>query len=372
MFTEQALADFFKQSWRKKPTLFTNCVDTAKYPLSAQSLCSLTTNDLIESRLIDTQHQLTHGPFEWGDGEELLAEQSLLLVQCLEQHLESIGNLLDTDFSFLPRWQVDDVMASIGDSGSSCGAHFDHYDVFLVQHSGSKTWHLDAGEHVESDLREDVDVRLLNEFVPTISYQTHPGDVLYIPPGFGHHGICDNSSITLSVGIRNPTQVEFLADLSEYTIDNTELSTLESDLYTPGVGIPDAVFSNLQSQIERTVNSALYARWYGCYVTRLRNPDVLQPNHRSTISSGATIALPLASRITYAFSNQSTLLFINGEYSEIAVLDQDWVRTLAHIRTCQLPDNLDDTTLQVIQGLLELGSIEVGSIELSSIEPGLI
>ena len=37
---------------------------------------------------------------------------------------------------------------------ASCGPHFDRYDVFLLQLSGSKTWQLDAGAHQEHQLQQ--------------------------------------------------------------------------------------------------------------------------------------------------------------------------------------------------------------------------
>ena len=104
--------------------------------------------------------------------------------------------LLQTEFTFLPLWQVDDVMASLGQSGASCGPHFDRYDVFLLQLSGSKSWQLDAGAHQEHQLQQDSELRLLERFEPSCSVQCEPGDVLYVPPGVGHNGICqDNQSL---------------------------------------------------------------------------------------------------------------------------------------------------------------------------------
>ena len=69
----------------------------------------------------------------------------MLILQCVECHIDHADTLLRNEFSFLPAWQIDDTMARIGNDGASCGLHFDRYDVFLLQLTVTKTCRLDAG-----------------------------------------------------------------------------------------------------------------------------------------------------------------------------------------------------------------------------------
>ena len=207
MLSGDALADFRQHSWHQKPCIFRSAISVEQYMLSTEAICRLTTSELVESRLVDsTDYSLTFGPFELEpNDQDLLPERHLLMAHGLEQHFVEVDRLLRDNFQFLPRWQIDDVMVSVGNKSASCGPHFDKYDVFLLQFSGEKTWRLDNGGHAETDLRDDVDIRLLREFSETAQHLMRPGDVLYVPPGVGHWGTCNGDSVTLSVGIRNPT-----------------------------------------------------------------------------------------------------------------------------------------------------------------------
>ncbi|SVD87025.1 uncharacterized protein METZ01_LOCUS439879, partial [marine metagenome] len=52
--------------------------------------------------------------------------------------------------------------------------------------------------------------------------------VLYVPSGVGHHGICAGESVTLSIGIRNPTMIELLAEISEFALLESEPDILDT------------------------------------------------------------------------------------------------------------------------------------------------
>ena len=174
-------AEFQQQYWRKQPWHGRNVFDTASggtlytisKTLNKKGLYQLAEIPLVESRIIaNTQpsanpaatdtanYELELGPFAIA----ALAPGEMLMLQGLEQHLQSISDLLTRHFGFLPRWRIDDVMASYGDAGASCGPHFDHYDVFLLQVRGAKHWQLAAGPFSDADLIEDAEIRLLQHF----------------------------------------------------------------------------------------------------------------------------------------------------------------------------------------------------------------
>jgi 50S ribosomal protein L16 3-hydroxylase len=359
MLKGERLTDFQENYWRSQACVFRNAIDVAAYPLAIKDVCQLTLNELVESRMINASHELFLGPFEdSGDSDGFVPENHLLLVQCLEQHLESAQSLLRDQFPFIPPWQVDDVMATIGGTGATCGAHFDQYDVFLLQHQGNKRWQLDHGGHIESDLDDNQEIRLLKGFKATHTYDLTPGDVLYLPPGVGHFGICDGLSMTLSIGIRNPTPAELLADLSEFMIEGlAENIPMNNQLYGSNSGLPAPVADELFGEVARLFSPATLQRWYGCYVTRLREPELLCPDDARDYTDGMSFSAALPSRMTYARVGHMFYFFVNGEAFHLTDGDEDWVITLCNKRKLQAVSHVSSEGADCLRSLLYAGAV---------------
>ena len=357
MLTDDALSSFLSQDWRRRARVFREAIDVSQYPVDAITVARLTENEAVESRLIQPDFTFVFGPFEFmpDDKTSLLGDGQMLMVQCLEQHLGIIDELLTREFSFLPRWQIDDVMASIGYDGASCGAHFDHYDVFLLQVSGSKVWHVDQEKHSEAQLQSDQDLRLLDSFDPADKLLLEPGDVLYIPPGAGHHGICEGESLTLSVGIRNPTSTEMLAEISEFALENTKLDTLETNLHKGGAEIDASIPTDLKTNLDHLLDEALLQRWYGCYVTRLRNPDVLSPADPGGANT-PHVKAALPTRMAWMEAAGSILFFVNGECYERIEKERNWILTLCESRELEL-SKPDEPFQRLLSQLIAAGAL---------------
>ncbi len=359
MLQGEHLTEFQDNYWRKQAYVFRNAVDISGYPLPIFDVCQLTLNDLVESRMINANHELFLGPFEdSGNAAGFVPANHLLLVQCLEQHLEPVKNLLRDEFHFIPAWQVDDVMATIGETGATCGAHFDQYDVFLLQHQGNKRWQLDDGGHSESDLDDNQEIRLLKNFKATRTYDLAPGDVLYLPPGVGHFGICDGLSMTVSIGIRNPTPAELLADLSEFMIEGlAENIPMNNQLYVSDSGVPAPIADELFNEIARLFSPATLQRWYGCYVTRLREPGLLCPDDSRDYTAGMGLSATLASRLSYAQVGHLFYFFINGDAFQLADSDKAWVIKLCNERKLQTVSHASSAGADCLQTLLYAGAL---------------
>jgi 50S ribosomal protein L16 3-hydroxylase len=359
MLQGERLTDFQARYWRKQACVFRNAIDFSAYPIAINDVCQLTLSELVESRMINANHELFLGPFEnSGDSDGFVPENHLLLVQCLEQHLDSTESLLRDQFHFIPAWQVDDVMATVGGTGATCGAHFDQYDVFLLQHQGKKRWQLDDGGHIESDLDDNQEVRLLKEFKATQTYDLAPGDVLYLPPGVGHFGICDGLSMTLSIGIRNPTPTELLADLSEFMIEGlAENIPMNNQLYGADSGLPAAIADELFDEVSRLFSPATLQRWYGCYVTRLREPELLCPDDARKYTNGMSLSASLPSRMSYARVRQMFYFFVNGDAFHLTNDDEAWVVTLCSARELQTGYRASSEGMDCLQSLLCAGAV---------------
>lgn len=359
MLKDERLAEFQENYWRKQPCVFRNAVDISAYPITITDVCQLTLSDLVESRMINASFELFLGPFEdSGNTDRFVPEHHLLLVQCLEQHLEAAESLLREQFHFIPTWQVDDVMATIGDTGATCGAHFDQYDVFLLQHQGSKRWQLDDGGHIETDLDDNQEIRLLSGFEATRTYDIGPGDVLYVPPGVGHFGICNGQSMTLSIGIRNPTPVELLSDLSEFMIEGlADNIPMNNQLYGAGSGLPAPVADELFGEVARLFSPATLQRWYGCYVTRLREPELLCLGSTREYTAGMSILAALPTRMSYARIDTTFYFFVNGDAFHLTDADEDWVICLCNERKLQATSPVSSEGADCLQSLLYAGAL---------------
>lgn len=366
MLTEDELALFRRHIWHKTTHVFPSAIEVDRYALSAESICRLTEKELVESRLISSDYSLTLGPFELDIGDDgLIPAGCLLMAHSLEAHFEEIDKLLRDYFSFIPRWQIDDVMASVGDSGASCGPHFDRYDVFLLQLQGEKKWRFDTGGHAESDLRRNAELRLLDKFEEAESHLLSAGDVLYIPPGVGHWGICGDDSVTLSVGIRNPSLSEFAAELSEFLLTKDEEHRLLDDgLHASGPVLSgdaiDAIGNELKMQL---TDRERLQEWYGSYVTRLREPELIVPilpslsasEIRAAVAEGSKLKARLPSRLCYVKEKERLLLYANGEQFAFEPGDETWIMDLCRAREALLATSAGDSTLSGITDMINDG-----------------
>ena len=314
MFEQVSLSDFQTHYWRKKPLRLGQLDMSHLDSLSFDDFLELAGDQHIESRILKTAtsgFEVNFGPFQ----DLTLETNSMLMLQNLESFSYQISYWLTQHFGFLPRWRVEDVMATISDAGGTCGAHYDQYDVFLVQLQGTKTWELDEGSHTADDLVVDSDVRLLAEFSPTSSFTQGPGDVLYIPPGFGHHGVANDACVTLSVGIRNPLMTEMASHLADLLLQEQETSASLSDELTGLTIRPQEVTQLGQKLSEAMTSKNLMNVWYGSYMTLPRDPELIDSTLIEDLNvslwrrENDRVYLDLPARIAV----QDQWLFVNGE-----------------------------------------------------------
>ena len=187
-------------------------------PLPPDELAGLSLEPGTTPRLIVKdkagKYRLEEGPFDEERFSTLGSRDWSLLLTDVEKHLPEMRSLL-VAFSFLPSWRVDDVMISYAPDGASVGAHVDEYDVFLLQASGQRQWLIEEAvrDHEQST---QGDLRLVEDFSPTQDFLLSTGDMLYLPPGFAHHGVAlGDDCTTWSIGFRALAVDELVLKLSE-------------------------------------------------------------------------------------------------------------------------------------------------------------
>jgi 50S ribosomal protein L16 3-hydroxylase len=320
---------FLRDIWQQKPLLIRNPWTRWINPLEPDELAGLACEPGVEARLVTQSTDkwaLEHGPLPAARFSKMGAHPWTLLVQAVDHHVPAVAALLEP-FRFVPNWRVDDVMVSYAVDGGGVGAHFDNYDVFLVQGLGERQWQIgEKCDHTTPLLPHD-DLRLLADFEPTEEWVLGPGDILYVPPGVAHNGIAvGDDCMTYSIGFRAPSRGELIAHWAEYLVDGIE----DDDRYTdpglaaqenPGEISPESL-ARLQKLIaERVLDAEGFAQWFGRYSTAPKNPEIdwrpEQPieldDLRSRAAEGIRLLRNPASRFSFIRGDAGALvLFVDG------------------------------------------------------------
>ncbi len=208
-------ADFIARYWQQQPLLIREALPAIAGVIDGNDLAGIACEADAEARLILTEAEQTdwqceQGPFKAKRFKTLPPSHWTLLVQSVDQWIPEIADLLQ-HFSFLPRWRLDDIMISYATDGGGVGPHFDYYDVFLLQASGTRRWQTGQRCDEHSPLRDHPQMKLLRDFDTADTYDLQTGDMLYLPAGVAHWGTAvGDDCITISIGFRAASQQELL------------------------------------------------------------------------------------------------------------------------------------------------------------------
>jgi 50S ribosomal protein L16 3-hydroxylase len=219
---------------RTLPASLEPSVEVAQFALTARDLFALARNPDVESRLVfapdeealrlgrtskraasDTAGwRLRQGPFNRLPSRRQRGWS--LLVQGVDLHVPAARALMDR-FRFLPDARLDDLMLSFASDGGGVGPHVDSYDVFLLQIQGRRRWAISAP--APATLVPDAPLRILADFRAEQTWVLEPGDMLYLPPGWGHEGTAIGECMTCSIGFRSPSITELRQAFFSYLAD---------------------------------------------------------------------------------------------------------------------------------------------------------
>lgn len=91
--------------------------------------------------------------------------------------------------------------------------HWDTHDVFVLQISGSKTWHL-YGFEKELPTKNQIFVSKDYNKPPIKTLQLFPGDLLYVPRGYVHDAMADDgTSSHITIGVLSFTWIRFFNEV---------------------------------------------------------------------------------------------------------------------------------------------------------------
>ncbi len=371
---------FLRDYWQKKPLLIRNPWAQWSNPLEPDELAGLACETDVESRLITQQTDefaTEHGPLpvdRFGSLETSAARAPwTLLVQAVDHHIDEVADLLEP-FRFIPNWRVDDVMVSYAVTGGGVGAHFDHYDVFLVQGLGTRRWQIGGLCDDTTPLMPHDDLRLLAEFEPVEDWVLEPGDILYVPPGIAHNGVAmSDDCMTYSVGFRAPSREEMIEGFSAQVLD--ELG--DDDRYTdPDLVLPenpgeieDTALSRMHAMMtERLADRGAFARWFASYATQPKNAEIdwapetpiTREELAKDLRDGHTIIRNSASRFAFVREDSGAIILsVDGQCFEYAEGTDDFVKALCAAPRITQTSALSSSpaVLALIEHLYNRGSI---------------
>lgn len=329
---------FMRRHWQKKPLLVRQAIVGFQPFLSTLELFELASRQEVESRLIVQKavHETAGKPLvnSWSMKSGPFARRALpplkqpgwtLLVQGVDLHHAPAHELLQ-QFRFLPDARLDDLMVSMATPGGGVGPHFDSYDVFLFQASGSRRWRISAQKDLS--LQPEVPLKILQNFQAEQEFVLHAGDMLYLPPRYAHDGVAVEGvagqptapCMTYSIGFRAPHEAELVSGLlerlSEVVADEAE--GLPARFYRdPGqlatatpAKLPAGLVQFARTALERALSPELLASVLGEYLSEPK-PSVWFEANQQTLAWPPVSGLSLHARTRMLYDQ--TQVFINGE-----------------------------------------------------------
>ncbi|HEV8077900.1 MAG TPA: cupin domain-containing protein, partial [Marinobacter sp.] len=223
-------------------------------------------------------------------------------------------------------WRLDDIMASYAPKGGSVGPHYDQYDVFLLQAQGHRRWTFGGHCDHTSARVEGTPLRILSSWDGEETVTLEPGDMLYLPPGVGHHGVAEDDCITLSVGFRAPTVNDLLTGFTDFLCNQPNAAEHMNDPNlavqdNPGTIVP-AVIDRLEALIQEKIGDRRnLSLWFGQFATAPKSAETVVPADEpaasedlgAAIQAGEQVRWNEGSRFAFYELGDETALFVDGE-----------------------------------------------------------
>jgi len=306
---------FLRRHWQKRPLLVRGALPGMRRLIGKRALFALAARSDIESRLVESargRFRVTHGPLSQSRVARAGARNWTLLVNGVNHHSAQAESLLRR-FAFVPQARLDDVMVSYAAPGGGVGPHFDSYDVFLIQGAGRRRWRIARKKAFECETQTPL--RLIRDFVPDVEYVLEPGDLLYLPPGWGHDGVALDPCFTYSVGFRAPRGAELAAAFLDHLHERGLPDAAYRDPGLKATARSGEINLELLRFSERALKKISWTRrdiaeFIGRYLSTPKQNVVFMPNRNFSGRIGnRTVILHPKTQMLYRGSR----FFINGE-----------------------------------------------------------
>jgi 50S ribosomal protein L16 3-hydroxylase len=338
---------FMRRYWQKKPLLIRQAIPGLAAPLARDELFALADLDDVESRLIThfrNTWNLEHGPFAPDELPSVKKREWTLLVQGVNLHDDRAHALMNR-FRFIPDARLDDLMISYATDGGGVGAHFDSYDVFLLQVHGKRRWRI--GAQRDLSLKPGLPLKVLQHFEPEEEWVLEPGDMLYLPPHIAHDGVAEGECMTCSIGFRAPSEHEltaqFLYHLAERMSDTQDTPKGRARYRDPNqepVEHPAALPAMLTDRVGAILAHVDWdemdvAQFLGSYLSEPKSNVVFDPPERALnedkfVQRAKKSGIKLDRKTILLYDAKS--YFVNGEAEKLSAKAKKWLPELADSR----------------------------------------
>lgn len=335
-----APAAFLRRHWQKRPLLVRGALPGFRGAASAGALAALAARADVESRLVERRRgrwRVTEGPLPRARLRALPPRDWTLLVSGLNLHVPAAERLLRR-FGFLPYARLDDVMVSYAAPGGGVGPHYDSYDVFLLQGPGRRLWRL-ARPRSFAEV-QGAPLRLIEGFAAEEELLIEPGDLLYLPPGWGHDGVALDECFTYSIGFRAPRGAELGASFLDWLHERGLPELAYRDPGLRPTAKPGRIPSPLLEHARRLLARIRWSghdvdEFLGTYLSTPKPQLVFAPPRRALARAAfgrslarAEVALDARTQLLY----HGTGFFVNGESLQASARQRAALAALADSR----------------------------------------
>ncbi len=267
--------EFYDTYWGKRPFIVRGGVPACLFDtlIDKDELAGLAMEEDIRARIVTAPDEngkwgCEDGPFTQERLENIGDQDWNLLVQNVEQYHAGTNALLDY-FNFAPLWMMDDIMVGFSAAGGTVGPHIDSYHVFLTQGAGSREWKISHSPIKDEIFLEGMDIKILKDGFEGDTYEVNIGDVIYLPPYFGHEGITKSAALSFSIGILGPELSELLSEYSYHLAEKPEMNKRYTgqgfNKNSAGMDIDPNAIKSLQNDLIDVLNSKDFERWMKQY-----------------------------------------------------------------------------------------------------------
>jgi 50S ribosomal protein L16 3-hydroxylase len=332
---------FMQRHWQKKPLLVRQAWPGVLPPLPRAALFELAAREDVESRLVSQVQagwRVRHGPLPRRALPPLSRPGWTVLVQGVDLHVAAAQEMLSR-FRFVPDARLDDLMVSWASDGGGVGPHLDSYDVFLLQVQGRRRWRVGrVARASQAEMVPDAPLKQLRHFEPSQEWLLEPGDMLYLPPRWGHDGpAVGGDCMSCSIGFRAPAAGELARELLLRLGDEIEdagaiyRDPTQAATALPAA-LPEALVDFARTALQRQLaNPDALRRVLGEVLTEPKPQLWFEPR---TPEADAGLLLDQRTRMLYDRRH----VFINGEAFLASGRDARLLRQLADQRSLAAAD----------------------------------
>jgi 50S ribosomal protein L16 3-hydroxylase len=183
-------------------------------------------------------------------------------------------------------------------------------------------------------------VKILTRFRPDAEYTLDPGDMLYLPPEYAHHGVSVGACTTYSIGFRAPSAQELGTAFLDWLRDSIALEGRYADPSLLPTAEPARIGGTMQKRCSAMLagvrwSDTVVGRFLGCYLSEPKPSVFFDPPSRplrlaAFRSAAARRGVSLDRRTQLLYDSRN--VFLNGTALGSADRDTALIKRLANAR----------------------------------------